>query len=277
MFPPQAFIIGAQKSGTTSLAYLLNQHPMICVATPKEPDFLTVNWDRGLDWYRSCFRQPKDILVDASVSYTMAQLGPDSAPDAAVVPRRAFEMSPDAKFIYIVRSPAERCYSAYLHDVRAGREKRPLRQAIEEGAYYASASLYFSQLKAFLSFFPFEQFLILDFEDFTKDPRGVVRRCFQFLGATPHDFPVTISEPKNQAFLYNRLGLLIRDTFGENRLKYLGKAANAVIPSGLKPAIKRALYAKPPSMTVEDRAWLTALFQDDAAAFERLTGVRFGK
>src|SRR3569833_1019554 len=96
MFPPQAFIIGAQKSGTTSLAYLLDQHPMIGLATPKEPDFLTVNWDRGLDWYRACFREPKEILIDASVSYTMAEVNPDALPDAAVAPRRAFEMSPGA-------------------------------------------------------------------------------------------------------------------------------------------------------------------------------------
>lgn len=247
---------------------------MICVATPKEPDFLTVNWDQGRDWYRTCFRQPKEILVDASVSYTMADVGPHGFQNAAVAPRRAFEMSPDAKFIYIVRAPADRCYSAYLHDVRAGREKRPLRQAIEEHAYYASASWYYCQLNAFLRFFPLDRFLILRFDDLAKKPRDVVQTCFQFLGATPHDFPVTVGEPKNQAFLYNGFGLMLRNTVGEERLKHLGRAANALIPSGLKPAIKRALYAKPPSMTAEDRAWLTEIFSADSAEFERLTGVR---
>jgi hypothetical protein len=38
-FPPEAFIIGAQKAGTTSLADLLDQHPGIVVSNPKEPDF----------------------------------------------------------------------------------------------------------------------------------------------------------------------------------------------------------------------------------------------
>ena len=73
-FPPQAFIIGAQRSGTTSLAFLLNQHPMIALAEPKEPNFLTMNWENGIDWYRSCFSREDAILLDASVSYSMAKI-----------------------------------------------------------------------------------------------------------------------------------------------------------------------------------------------------------
>lgn len=38
-FPPEVFLIGAQKAGTTTLAYLLSQHPNICVAKNKEPHF----------------------------------------------------------------------------------------------------------------------------------------------------------------------------------------------------------------------------------------------
>ena len=38
-FPPEVYLIGAQKAGTTTLAYLLSQHPNICVAKTKEPHF----------------------------------------------------------------------------------------------------------------------------------------------------------------------------------------------------------------------------------------------
>ena len=56
-FPPQAYLIGAEKAGTTTLAFLLNQHADIQLAESKEPNYFTYEWDRGIDWYRSCFPQ----------------------------------------------------------------------------------------------------------------------------------------------------------------------------------------------------------------------------
>lgn len=166
-FPPAAFLIGAQKAGTTTLAAMLDQHPQIGVARPKEPDFFHVNWDRGIEWYRSCFREPRDILVDASPSYTM------SPPDEETVPARIFALQPLARFIYLVRDPAERCHSAYWHEVRSGRERRSLRDAVAQQAYYVHASYYYRQLTGFLRYFPLERFLFVPFDDLTAEPSAV--------------------------------------------------------------------------------------------------------
>ena len=35
-FPPEYYLIGAQKSGTTTLAYLLAKHPSLCVLKPEK-------------------------------------------------------------------------------------------------------------------------------------------------------------------------------------------------------------------------------------------------
>ena len=40
---PNLFIVGAAKSGTTSLHNYLNQHPDVFMCTPKEPHFLINN------------------------------------------------------------------------------------------------------------------------------------------------------------------------------------------------------------------------------------------
>ena len=40
---PNLLIVGAAKSGTTSLHNYLNQHPEVFMCTPKEPHFLIVN------------------------------------------------------------------------------------------------------------------------------------------------------------------------------------------------------------------------------------------
>jgi hypothetical protein len=46
---PNFLIIGAGKSGTTSLASQFAQHPEIFICPGKEPQFFDLNWNRGLD------------------------------------------------------------------------------------------------------------------------------------------------------------------------------------------------------------------------------------
>ena len=54
-FPPEVYLIGAQKAGTTTLAYLLSQHPDICVAKNKEPHYFTGNSSKDLACYQKQF------------------------------------------------------------------------------------------------------------------------------------------------------------------------------------------------------------------------------
>jgi len=271
-FPPDAFIIGAQKSATTSLAFLLNQPPVVVLAEPKEPDFLTVNWSKGLDWYRSCFRRGQGILIDASVGYTMAPTATGRESEI-VAPARAREISPDAKFIYMVRDPAERCYSAYWHDVRAGRETRSLRQAVDGGAYYVSASYYCRQLEFFLKCFPLDRFLIIRFSDFTHDPATIGNQCLTFLGARPAPFKFITGEPKNESFTYTSFGRRLQSQLGNANLKLLSSLSTALVPARMRPYLKRLVSTSVPALSDEEYGWLRAHFAEDAAAFERLTGV----
>jgi hypothetical protein len=272
-FPPEAFIIGAQRSGTTSLSSLLDQHPGIVLSVPKEPDFFSVNWDQGPDWYRARFRRLDATLIDASVNYTMTPLqdGSQALPDT--VPRRIHELSPDARFVYLVRDPAERCHSAYWHEVRAGRESRSLREAVESSAYYIMASYYYRQITPFLYCFPLERFLIIRFDDFVQDPLGTCGACCEFLGVDPSGFAFRPEEPRNQAFLYSRFGQRLRDMLGQKGLETLSSIASRSLPSLLHPYAKRIVARGVPDLSPGDRSWLADWFAEDAQAFARLTGV----
>lgn len=272
-FPPDLFIIGAQRSGTTSLSALLDQHPAVVLSTPKEPDFFSVNFTQGLDWYRGCFRRLDATLVDASVSYTMASQAPNSSELADVVPRLIRQLSPGARFIYIVRDPAERCHSAYWHDVRAGRERRSLHEAVEQSAYYSMASYYHRQITPYLRHFPLEKFLIIRFEAFASDPLAIARTCIRFAGL---DDGAVSFQPRttNQSFLYSGFGQKLRRVLGEDRLKLVSRVTSSALPHGLHPLAKRLVSRAVPALTPEDRAWLDRHFAQDAAAFARLTGVR---
>ena len=60
-FAPEAFILGAAKCATTTLADLLDLHPNIRLSDPKEPDFFTGRTGRSAAWYRDRFG-PKSLL-----------------------------------------------------------------------------------------------------------------------------------------------------------------------------------------------------------------------
>jgi hypothetical protein len=62
---PNLIVIGAQKSGTTSLHYYLGFHPEIFVAEEKELDCFSEErcWSKGIDWYSAHFRANTRILA----------------------------------------------------------------------------------------------------------------------------------------------------------------------------------------------------------------------
>lgn len=267
-FPPQAYIIGAQKAATTSLASLLSQHPGITLSEPKEPDFYTNNWDKGLDWYRGCFGRTDTMLLDASTTYTMSRVGADDDPRVANVPQRIFTLRPDARFIYIVRDPAARTFSAYWHDVREWQERRSLREVVAEDPAYLDPGFYFAQISRYLEYFDLDRFLIIRFEDFVRDPVAYAHRCATFLGLAPFDFQ---SEPaRNESFQYNRLGELAREAIGSKWTKRISIGVRDLLPPWLHQSIKAVVTDPVPRLGEDDRAWLSAFFKEDHAAFEAL-------
>ena len=209
-FPPQAFIIGAQKAATTSLAHLLGQHPAITLSRPKEPHYFSHHWGRGLPWYRQCF--PGDgLLIDASTTYAMAPihggpLTPADPPWGEAVPERIARLRPDARFLYVLRSPAERTYSAYWHTVRYGDERRPFRQAIQDNPNYLATSTYSRQIAIYLRHFPLDRFLFLDFATVTRAPADAVRRSLTFLGIDDTWQPAAPERALNRSLVLNGPG-----------------------------------------------------------------------
>src|SRR5262245_19520192 len=71
---PDFIIVGAQRAGTTSLYSYLVQHPQILKASEKEVHYFDINYERGMDWYRSHFPiakpgKPSFITGEASPYY----------------------------------------------------------------------------------------------------------------------------------------------------------------------------------------------------------------
>lgn len=258
-FPPQAFIIGAQKSGTTFLANLLDQHENVCVSHPKETNFFTQNWGEGTGWYKSCFdNHDAQLLIDASPSYSVAPLPgfSDSNEDlpqrAKGVPEKIRQLSPDSKFIYIIREPAKRTYSSYWHSVRGGYESRPFRVAIKRQSLYLRASHYYDQLMEYTSFFPAENFLIILFEDLIQSPRETLGQCCEFLELEQME-NLMLDAGKNRSFQYAPfLSYINRKLQNVGGLNQFVKVVKPVVPDMLVKLVSSHVTSDIPKISEED-------------------------
>ena len=275
-FPPAVYIIGAQKAGTTTLAYLLDQHPAIVLSNPKEPHFFSSQWERGWVWYRSCFAKEPGILIDASTSYTMAPLDEKTGLADDTIPRRVYGHAPHAKFIYIMRDPVDRLFSAYWHTVRAGEESRELREAVRLNPGYAAPSCYVAQIQAYLNYFDITSFLFIDFRVLVRWPDEIVTACLDFIGVDPAPGEISHEQPKNQSFQYRGLGLAFRQLVGgEKGMKVLSRCVKGVTPEFMHARLKKIIQKDIPDLTPEDRIWIARHLGEANKDLKELTGVDF--
>jgi hypothetical protein len=192
---PNLVIIGAQKSGTTSLYHYLNAHPDIFMCSPvKEPGYFMKT-----EFVRSIFQRmkrpvasrrealerfmlkgyrPTRYFGDASTFYTLGRLSIDHE-----VPARMRQVNPDMKLIYIVRDPFARIASSYLHALRAGYVSGSFADYFGTKQYEQAllTSRYWSQLEVYLTHFPREQIKVITFEDLANQRDRVLADIFHFL------------------------------------------------------------------------------------------------
>lgn len=283
-FPPEAYIIGAQKAGTTSLAAVLDAQPGILLSNPKEPEFFTRQFGRGLDWYRSCFHgDAEQVLVDADTGYSAAptELFPLSAREPSDplhgAAKRIADLSPHARFIYMVRDPVARTYSAYWHNVRAGWESRPFRRAIAEDPVYHRISDYAGQIRNYLLYFPPERFLVVSFESFIEDPVNVAGACCRHLGTQFTGVPADDNGGhRNKSFQFRGAGRILQSVAGTNRnLEWLVKVGREIIPRPLQAAVQRWLIRDIPRISDADRSELSTLYAGWNEALASIDGLRW--
>lgn len=276
-FPPEVYLIGAQKAGTTTLACLLAQHPDICVARNKEPHYFTGNSGKNLAWYEKQFPHHKNTLcIDASTSYSFAPLSADNSYMAKEcfhnIPQRIYDLNPKAKFIYLLREPIARTYSGYWHSFNTGREHRSFFDAIKNDYFYLDVSDYYGQLSLWLQYFPLESFHFLLFEDLKKNPEQVVKRCFKFLELDSENIMLNVQEHRNKTQNVNFVGRKCNRIF--KQLDYSGFGFLA--PSLVRNFIKEHTIncdQQPIHNSDWEREFLCEYFTDRNRNLANLTGL----
>lgn len=204
---PDFLIIGAQRCGTSSLYKHLGAHPQIVPSLRKETRYFSIDYHRGLSWYRAHFPmaaalQPIEWIRGAARTF-------EATPDYLFDPRspvRIRDTIPDALFVILLRDPVERAYSHWQHMCRLGFEPLPFPeavaaeperittelQALRRGVAhparnalrfsYLARGCYAEQLSRWFDVFPREQFLIIAAEEFYADPAAIMAKMCHFMG-----------------------------------------------------------------------------------------------
>lgn len=199
-------VIGAAKSGTTSLWEHLRAHPQVWMPESKEQPLFSSEqrYARGLPWFE------RSILADASPSCRVGKATPqymagDRDCPAQVISARIASALPEIKLIALLRDPIERALSQYRHVYRRGGINRPFDEVamslLEERALHrARAGVsrerrylvngeYGRLLASYAAGFDREQMLVAFTDEMTLDPEGLLRRAFEFIGVDPGFIP----------------------------------------------------------------------------------------
>lgn len=175
-----ALIIGAMKSGTTSLFHVLSQHPQIAAASVKEPKFFSEDdvWNRGWEWYLGLWSWDAArhrIALEASTAYTTFPARPETPSRIASIKDASF------RFVYIMRHPARQIESNIRHTLYVG-----WGQSLDDGIppWMIDTVRYAMQLDRYVAKFPRESLLLLTLEQFQQEPQVVLQQVCRFLGVS---------------------------------------------------------------------------------------------
>jgi hypothetical protein len=199
-------IVGAMRSGTTSLSQYLRAHPEVFVVPQKELYFFDSEiWDRGPEWYRACF-------ADADDAIAVGEASPDYMYEPSA-PARMASVVPHAKLIAILRNPVDRAYSHYSHARnRKGTEQRSFAAAVEAEVAgddpslypgYVAHGHYLAQLRRLLNHYPREAMLVLLLDDLEASPVETFASVCRFLGVDDSIAPPNLGAVEN-AYLEHR-------------------------------------------------------------------------
>lgn len=204
---PDFLVIGAGKSGTTSIDKYLNQHPGVFVPRKKEPNFFgyeTTNENDlrkspdDLAHYRASVTTLEEYLKIFEEASPQQKLGETSNTylyhkDA---PYRIQHYIPDVKLIAVLRQPADRLYSRFMHLARENRTPtKSFSDCLDKNSIWwqrndlVTEGFYTINLTRYYELFPKENIRVYLYDDFESNPLKVMRDIYAHIGVDPEFTP----------------------------------------------------------------------------------------
>lgn len=275
-FAPNLFILGSAKCGTTSLYELLKAHPDVYMPELKEPGYFCDDFRKisSFQSYLNLFKTEEAFPIRGEASHSYL-----TTPSSA---GKIHEHYPTAKFILILRNPAERAHSLYWH-MRKGRFEniRTFEEAleIENDRYYSlvfrnecphyfynfmyfRSGLYGSQIERYFSLFGREQFHIITTNQLSDSFAETMKGICDFLNIdNTHTFtPIHTNQAKR--FISRRI----------QKLYYHNKYLHFFLG---KTNLIRLNQLRVPKLSERTKKQLMSRYAEDQELLNRLCGVKF--
>ena len=291
---PNFLVIGAGRSGTTSLHHYLGQHPDVYLCPEKSPNFfvsheplppwegptvrrMAEHWVRDRRTYEALFDGIQDEWAIGEVSPVYLQ-----ALGAAPAIRK---LCPDARLVAVLRQPVDRAYAHFLGRRRDGLDSRrtfrevvddersrPLPDAVAFGSYLGCGR-YHHFLGPYYELFPRDRIRVYLFEDLLTDAAGLLSDLFAFLGVDPEFAPSTAKRHAETGVIENPV---LRAVWtGSVRAR---TALRPHLPAGVRD-LGRGIFARRLAKEALEpglRAELVEVFRDDIGKLQGLIGRELG-
>ncbi|MEM9435399.1 MAG: sulfotransferase [Pseudomonadota bacterium] len=262
---PDFLIIGAMKSGTTTLQAQLAAQTGIFMTTPKEPNYFSDDdvYARGAAWYAGLFEGalPGDLKGEASTHYTKIPTHPHTL-------ERMRPVLAAPRLVYMIRNPVARAVSHYLHAWSQGVVSTDVATAFAARSDFTEYGRYALQIAPFLEAYGPEAVLLTSLEEMTADPDAMLARVAAHIGLeSAVRWNADIDAQNVSAERYRRLplhGFLIDNPVAEAlRRTLVPKAWRTALREARRPPVR-------PELPADLRARLEATFIEDRAALARL-------
>lgn len=288
---PNFILVGAPKSGTSSLYQYLKQHPDVFMCEPKEPYFF-VPAEEKEKWFALGLKpvigdENYAALFDGRTSEKA--VGEASAPYlfTAKTPELISKRIPDVKLVAVLRNPIERAYSQYNFLFRMGMERlesfeaalaeeeRRFQNGAPQFLFYRRRGLYAQQLVRYFERFDQSKMRIYLHEDLDRDAVSITQDVFRFL-EVDDSFAPDVSQRHNPT-------LVEQKGFADVLLSGIKKRAIKSADDGasqtdmgigsIRPWTEpKGKLIKPARLNKTTRESLSQYFQEDVRKLEKLIG-----
>jgi hypothetical protein len=267
-------IVGAQKSGSTSLRAFLGEQEKDIFILNRELHF----WNRkgqyqdgaGLSTYLENFAEakPNQIKGEKSPSYLVSQEAPE----------RIHKHFPEVKIIAILRNPIDRAYSAYWHGRRVGAIETSTtfgeavrNYKVNQGKPYGdmvTPGFYSQQIARYLNFFPLKQLHVISFESTLTQSGDELHGVLKFLlpNSAIANEESQLAFPKRNVARASRFPKLNEAIFKSKLLSYSTKS---------RISKKSLVDLKVPEMLEDDRKFLQDIYAGENQALQSILGKNF--
>ena len=240
------FIVGVQKSGTTSLYEWLIQHPNI-EGDSSLKDLPFFSKERTSSEIEE-FEKKLPVTLEVTPSFKMTGCVDYIEDLYSLKCIKAY--NGEARVILLLRNPYDRMISAFRFLRQLSLEKNEkFTTAIENNSEYLDRSLYFEKVKNLFEVFNKENVKIVYLEELVRNPSQVTNEVFSFLGLENYNKIEFFNANKTEKVKFGFLNSLV---FDKNKAKFLKGIVKKIFSSNTRVKLRRKFKSLNVSKKEED-------------------------